>query len=103
MACCIKNYPLSPAESCAATPEEILKTLAALEAAHQATRHDVDADDEADDFANNALLPEWKQECIRNFVYCQTKPGWVGPCYECLRRCEGQHQWPFSMCEPRGK
>jgi hypothetical protein len=100
VACCIKKYPLSPVESCAASPEEVLKTLAAMDAAFQSTRHteDEDEEDDADDFANNAPLPPWKQECIRNFVYCQTKRGWVGPCYDCLRRCEGQHQWPFSMC-----
>jgi hypothetical protein len=100
VACCIKNYPLSPAESCAASPDEILKTLAAMDAAFQSTKYTEDEGDEDDaaDFANNAHLPPWKQECIRNFVLCKTKRDWFGPCYDCLRRCEGQHQWPFSLC-----
>jgi hypothetical protein len=23
---------------------------------------------------------------------------WTGPCYDCFRRCEGQHQWPEDWC-----
>jgi hypothetical protein len=23
---------------------------------------------------------------------------WVGNCYDCIRRCEGQHEWPQDMC-----
>ncbi len=107
VACCIKKYPLSPAESCAASRAEILETLmmveAALEAetAYEATRQpeDADADEGADDFANNAHLPEWKQRCIKGFVRCENQR-WTGDCYACLRRCEGQHEWPTHMCRP---
>lgn len=100
MSCCIKKYPLSPAESCAASREDILATLMGMSAAHEATR---DTEDEGvDDFANNSQLPEWKQRCIRGFVDCETKR-WTGNCYNCLRRCEGQHDWPIGMCfPPRG-
>ncbi|XXF78006.1 hypothetical protein P2318_33910 [Myxococcaceae bacterium GXIMD 01537] len=98
--CCIKNFPLSPAESCAASPEEILKTLAFMEAAFQAEEYIEDED--IDDFANNAHLPEWKQQCIKGFVDCQNK-GWMGNCYQCLRFCEGQRAWPIQSCKPRGK
>ncbi|SEK74851.1 hypothetical protein SAMN05444354_102237 [Stigmatella aurantiaca] len=59
--------------------------------------------EQEDDFANNAHLPEWKQECIRNYVACQNETDWQGPCYDCLRRCEGQQDWPFGMCWPLGK
>jgi len=102
VACCIKNYPLSPAESCAASPEEILKTLAFMEAAFQSEQYTEDADEDADDFANNAHLPEWKQRCIKGFVDCENKR-WLGNCYDCLRYCEGQREWPGQACRPRGK
>ena len=100
VACCIKNYPLSPAESCAASPEEILKTLAFMDAAFQADKYAEDVDEDADDFANNAHLPEWKQRCIKNFVDCENKR-WTGNCYGCLRYCEGQRDWPIKTCGPR--
>ena len=102
MTCCIKNHPLSPAESCAASPQEILKTLTFMEAALQAEKYTEDADEDADDFGNNAHLPEWKQRCIKGFVDCQNK-GWMGNCYQCLRFCEGQRAWPSQSCRPRGK
>lgn len=101
--CCIKKYPLSPAESCAASSAEILETLMAMEAAFQATRHTEGDDEEADDFANNADLPAWKQRCIKYFVDCRNQR-WSGNCYDCIRRCEGQQDWPFGMCAPvKGK
>lgn len=35
------------------------------------------------------------------YVKCKNQ-GWVGNCYDCLRRCEGQHKWPEDMCyDPR--
>jgi hypothetical protein len=100
MTCCIKKYPLSPAESCAASPEEIFRTLAAMDAAFQAEGYI--AEEDTDDFANNAHLPEWKQRCIKSFVDCQDK-NWMGSCYDCLRYCEGQQEWPVRVCRPRGK
>jgi hypothetical protein len=74
------------------------------EAAHAATSHieSEDADADTDDFANNAHLPEWKQRCIKGFVRCENLR-WTGDCYACLRRCEGQHEWPTRMCRPRRK
>jgi hypothetical protein len=96
--CCIKKFPLSPVESCAATEAEALKVLNGLRMAYEAAKN---AGDVEDDFANNADLPEWKQECISNYVACKSEPDWTGPCYACLRRCEGQQRWPFAMCSPR--
>lgn len=55
---------------------------------------------DVDDFANNESLPEWKKECISYYNDCQNK-GWTGNCHDCLRRCEGQHEWPFNMCDER--
>lgn len=96
--CCIKKFPLSPVESCGVTEAEALEVLNGLRMAYEAAKN---AGDDADDFANNAHLPEWKQECISNYVACKTQPDWTGPCYDCLQRCEGQQRWPFAMCSPR--
>jgi hypothetical protein len=98
VACCIRKFPLSPIESCAATEVEALEVLNGLRMAYEAAKK---AGGTADDFANNADLPEWKQECISNYVACKSEPDWTGPCYACLRRCEGQQRWPFAMCSPR--
>lgn len=89
MVCCIKKFPLSPVESCAAAAEEIFETLNGLKMAI----------DEGE-FANNANLPKWKQACIKGFVRC-TDERWTGNCYECLRYCEGQHEWPGEKCRER--
>jgi hypothetical protein len=116
MSCCIQNHPLTFVESCGADPLDAARILSVLEqlrgdvrtgTATMATQHGAEAAGAdgavTDDFANNAHLPEWKQECIRNYVACQTEPDWRGPCYSCLRRCEGQQQWPFKMCSPPGE
>ncbi len=97
MNCCIKKFPLSPVESCAATEVQVLEILNGLRMAYEAAKKAGDAEN---DFANNADLPEWKQECISNYVACKSEPDWTGPCYACLRRCEGQQRWPFAMCSP---
>jgi hypothetical protein len=52
------------------------------------------------DWASIAQLPEWKQLCIKTYYACRDK-GWMGKCDSCLRRCEGQREWPSSMCRPR--
>ncbi|WP_395831340.1 hypothetical protein [Archangium violaceum] len=57
-------------------------------------------DEDADDFANNASLPEWKQWCIKFYVRC-VNYGWNGKCDDCLRSCEGQLDWPTDQCFPR--
>lgn len=88
MACCIKKFPLSPRESCAASDAEALLILNGIRMAI-----------EEGDFANSAELPAWKQECIQNYVHC-VDDAWGGPCYDCLRRCEGQYKWPAEMCPP---
>ena len=84
--CCIKKYPLTALESCTASRSDVSRVL-----------RDVALKIDDEDFENNEDLPEWKQECIKNFVYC-VDDHWGGPCYDCLRRCEGQHKWPGEMC-----
>ncbi|WP_225411217.1 hypothetical protein [Stigmatella hybrida] len=108
MSCCIQKNPLTPAASCGASAQDIAEALTGAKALHQAAKMEEAASADAtreqeDDFANNAHLPEWKQECIRNYVACQNETDWQGPCYDCLRRCEGQQDWPFGMCWPLGK
>jgi hypothetical protein len=108
--CCIKKFPLTPVESCGATAAEVAEILNGVKVLNEAVQPTGEesaapADEarvEEDDFANNADLPEWKQECIKFYVDCQNKE-WTGSCYECIRRCEGQHEWPFSLCAPPGK
>jgi hypothetical protein len=98
MVCCIKKFPLSPVESCAATAADMLEAFNRLKMVGAEGGGDEDADED-DDFANNVGLPEWKQQCIRNWYRC-TQERWVGNCYDCLRRCEGQQEWPAGMCHP---
>ncbi|RKH14065.1 hypothetical protein D7V97_04155 [Corallococcus sp. CA053C] len=52
------------------------------------------------DDSHNANLPEWKRLCIRSYGDCKDR-GWTGSCHDCLRRCEGQHDWPINICGPR--
>ncbi|HYI00134.1 MAG TPA: hypothetical protein VD972_29540 [Hyalangium sp.] len=91
MSCCIQNHPFTFVESCGADPFEaakILEALGQLEAVARALEA-------------TGRLPKWKKECIDNYVVCQQRK-WVGNCYDCLRRCEGQHKWPEDMCyDPR--
>lgn len=56
------------------------------------------ASEEWDD-SHNSALPDWKRECIRFYGDCKNAK-FTGPCYECLRRCEGQQEWPLDMCAP---
>jgi hypothetical protein len=91
MTCCIKKYPYDPVGACGASPSEVEQVLKTVRA---------DEDDDADDFANNAALPGWKQKCIRSYVKCKNG-GWTGNCHDCMRYCEGQHQWPSGECHER--
>ncbi|WNG39140.1 hypothetical protein F0U61_39850 [Archangium violaceum] len=90
MSCCIKKFPTDPVGACGATASDI----------EQALRMAAQIDEDADDFANNASLPEWKQWCIKFYVRC-VNYGWNGKCDDCLRSCEGQLDWPTDQCFPR--
>lgn len=86
LSCCVKNNPFNP-ERCGATPEEaavIFTAAAAL--AYAAT---------VEDSAQN-------QRCIDTYVKC-IEQRWTGNCYDCMRYCQGQHQWPLQLCAPRAK
>jgi hypothetical protein len=57
------------------------------------------SDAEVNDYVEDPRLPEWKNRCIRNWNACADGL-FSGPCTDCLRRCEGQHDWPLDMCRP---
>ncbi len=100
MVCCIKKFPTTAAASCGASAGEVAGVLNGLRVLNEAATA-ADEEEDTDDFANNADLPEWKQRCIRNYVSCQDE-GWTGNCYDCLRSCEGQKEWPRGKCRERG-
>jgi DUSAM domain-containing protein len=54
VSCCIRKFPLSPVENCAATEAEALKVLSGLKLAYEAARA---TEGKVDDFANNSQLP----------------------------------------------
>ncbi len=87
--CCIKKYPLSPLENCSATPSDAIRVL-----------RDISLFIKSEEFESTKELPEWKQACINNYVRCIDEH-WEGPCYDCMRLCEGQQEWPESLCHQR--
>lgn len=104
MVCCIKKYPLHPLESCTASPsqvEQALRDIASAISVQSAVEDEDGKEAGVDAFANNKDLPRWKQRCIQLYVACVDE-GWQGSCYDCIRTCEGQQDWPFDKCF-RGK
>jgi hypothetical protein len=97
MTCCIKKHPYDPAGACGATASDIEQALKSVRADDDIATMTMDDEDE---FANNKDLPEWQQRCIKAYVTCQNA-GWMGKCDDCLRYCEGQHEWPIRKCRPR--
>ncbi|RKG71120.1 hypothetical protein D7V80_02995 [Corallococcus sp. CA054B] len=91
--CCIQRNPGNPA-ACGLTAAEAAAIMAAATGA--AGSHGAQLEDYKDD----VRLPEWKQRCIRTWNEC-ADGRYSGPCTECLRRCEGQHEWPIEMCGPK--
>ena len=89
--CCVQRNP-GNSEACGLTASEAAAILAAGAAVTAATLSTTDEEDDPDE--------GWRQHCIDTYVLCksQSKPRWVGDCYACLRNCEGQRQWPFSLC-----
>ncbi|RKG98178.1 hypothetical protein [Corallococcus carmarthensis] len=90
--CCIQRNPGNPS-ACGLTAAEAAAIMAAGVGA--AGTHGAEMEDHKDD----ARLPEWKQRCIRNWNAC-ADGRFTGPCTDCLRRCEGQQDWPLDMCRP---
>jgi hypothetical protein len=91
--CCVQRNPGAP-EACGLSASEAASLMAGAKAASEASQ-------EWDD-SHNAALPEWKRECIRLYGDCKDAL-YSGPCYDCLRRCEGQQSWPLDLCRPRSK
>jgi hypothetical protein len=91
MSCCIQNHPFTFVQNCGADPFEAAKVLEALGQIEAAARA----------LEAAGRLPKWKKECNDHYFKCQDE-GWTGNCYDCLRRCEGQREWPQQMCpDPR--
>ncbi|WAM26441.1 hypothetical protein [Myxococcus sp. NMCA1] len=101
VSCCIQRNPGVP-EACGLTASEAALYMAGVKTAMDEATKEEEAPVIWDD-AHNGDLPEWRRECIRFYGDCKTEPGWTGPCYECLRRCEAQEEWPVSMCKPGRK
>lgn len=108
--CCILRNPLTASESCGADPARVASILKALELLHaaahpetqEAAKSDVAEVEQAEDWSSIAELPAWKQLCIKSYNACKNR-GWTGKCDDCLRYCEGQHEWPMTRCGPRKK
>ncbi|MFP2924511.1 hypothetical protein ACLESO_04705 [Pyxidicoccus sp. 3LG] len=100
--CCIKKHPTTAAQSCAATAMEVAEVLNGVRVLNEAATaaEDLEEEEYLDEFLNNEELPEWKQRCIRSYVNCKNE-GWTGSCYDCLRYCEGQQEWPRNKCRER--
>jgi len=96
--CCLQRNPGAP-EACGLSASEAASLMAGAKAAGRAAAETDGATQEWDD-SHNAALPEWKRRCIRDYGDCKDGQ-YAGPCYDCLRRCEGQREWPISMCRPR--
>jgi hypothetical protein len=83
LCCCVKSRPFDPAY-CGAPPEEAAAIFTAAAALAYAATVETDP---------------WKQQCIDTYVQC-IEQKWTGRCYDCLRYCEGQRDWPLEMCAP---
>jgi len=94
VSCCIQRNPGVP-EACGLTAGEAATHITAMDAAMRRVSEREEEEDGADD--------GWKEHCINSYVPCrdQEQPRWVGDCYACFRRCEGQRQWPFKECHQR--
>jgi len=103
MNCCIKKYPLTPAESCGATAADITEVLSSAKALDDAAQAAKDATQAKAKEGEDDPDEGWREHCRDMYVLCrdQKKPRWVGPCDDCLRNCHGQRQWPFHWCHPK--
>ncbi len=110
VSCCVQRNPLTAVQSCGADPAKVASILKTFESLYAATHPGAKAAQETDvaeagqkeDWTSIAELPAWKQLCIKTYYACKDR-GWTGKCDDCLRYCEGQQEWPTSMCRPRKK
>lgn len=112
--CCIQRAPLTAVERCGADPARVASILKTLEAFNESTEtREAEAlpvaegaeipqgEDDAEAAAKKKRLPKWKRKCMDAYYECMQEK-WTGSCYDCFRRCEGQHQWPEDWCyEPK--
>ncbi|WP_434385572.1 hypothetical protein [Melittangium boletus] len=97
MVCCIKKHPCDPSGACGATASDVEAVVNAGARSETALERGVKGKEgEAEDDPDEG----WREHCRDTYVLCrdQNKPRWVGPCYDCFRLCEGQRQWPFTLC-----
>ncbi|MFP2904108.1 hypothetical protein ACLESD_03350 [Pyxidicoccus sp. 3LFB2] len=92
--CCLLRNPGNP-EACGLSASEAAIFMGGARAA-------TDSATAAWDDSHNADLPDWKRQCIRSYGDCKDF-GWSGSCYDCLRLCEGQQDWPLHLCRPPKK
>ncbi|QQR45075.1 hypothetical protein JKA73_02725 [Myxococcus xanthus] len=90
--CCIQRF--GP-DGCGLSAAEAAVLMTGAQAAAEGDIPDAEA-------AQNSSLPDWKRRCIQNYVNCK-EYDWMGSCYDCMRYCEGQQEWPDDKCRPRGK
>ncbi|MCP3143729.1 hypothetical protein [Pyxidicoccus xibeiensis] len=97
MVCCIKKFPTTAAESCAATAVEVAEVLAGLQVLGETASAVTDGAPEEDEEDPDE---GYRQHCIDMYVLCVHRK-WTGDCHDCLRYCQGQKQWPFNICTRR--
>ncbi|CAM3107009.1 Lipoprotein [Corallococcus soli] len=91
---CIQRHPGLP-EACGLTASE---AAIIMTAGIGATGGHAGSD--VGDYVDDLRLPAWKNRCLRTWHEC-ADGRFTGPCTDCLRRCEGQHEWPLDMCGPK--
>lgn len=91
VSCCIQRNPGVP-DACGLTAAEAAAHMAGVKMAVEAAAEEEDA--------HNAGLPDWKRRCISTYAECKDD-GWKGSCYDCMRYCEGQQEWPTDKCFPK--
>jgi hypothetical protein len=99
VSCCVQRNPGAP-EACGLSAAEAASLMAGAKAAGSAAAATDSAAQEWDD-SHNAALPDWKRECIRFYGDCW-EARFSGPCYDCLRRCEGNNHGR-STCAVRAR
>jgi hypothetical protein len=105
MVCCIKKFPRTAMESCGAAATEVAEVLNGAKVLNEAVQQEgANAPEALKQPTEDDPDEGWREHCRENYVLCrdQKKPRWQGDCYACFRYCEGQHEWPFHLCRPRG-
>jgi len=103
--CCVERNPFTAVESCGADPTRVVSILKRLAEAYATlestsgaeTPPTAEGTETTQAEAAAQRVPPWKKKCIEKYVRCVNE-NWAGRCDGCLRRCEGQREWPQHMC-----